>query len=73
MIIRRERNARAWNRRREAEQARAKLAEALQKEASVIGKDRPNRATLAAAGEYSLVSVTGAVLVGMATPLARMT
>ncbi len=37
-----------WNRQREAELARAKLAEALQQEASLLGTDRPNRATLAA-------------------------
>ncbi len=35
-----------WNRQREAERARAQLAEALQQEATLLGKERPNRATL---------------------------
>ncbi len=35
-----------WTRQREAEQARERLAHALEEEAEVIGKDRPNRATL---------------------------
>ena len=38
-----------WNRQREAEQAREQLAQALQQEAVVVGKERPNRATLVAA------------------------
>ena len=38
-----------WNRQREAEQAREQLAQALQQEAVVVGKERPNRATLVSA------------------------
>jgi ATP-binding cassette subfamily B protein len=39
-----------WARQREAEKAREQLAQALENEASVIGKERPKRATLAVAG-----------------------
>ncbi len=39
-----------WNRQREAEQAREQLAQALLQEASLLGKERPNRATLVTAG-----------------------
>jgi ATP-binding cassette, subfamily B, heavy metal transporter len=35
-----------WNRQREAEQAREQLAQALREEASLLGKDRPNRVAL---------------------------
>jgi ATP-binding cassette subfamily B protein len=37
-----------WTRQREAEQARERLALALEEEAEVIGKDRPHRASIAA-------------------------
>ena len=40
-----------WTRQRDAERAREQLAQALEQEASVIGNERPNRATLAAAGQ----------------------
>jgi hypothetical protein len=35
-----------WARQREAEEARKRLADALEEEAGVIGTGRPNRATL---------------------------
>ncbi len=39
-----------WQRQREAEQARERLAQALTEEAVVIGNERPNRQTLVTAG-----------------------
>ena len=38
-----------WNRQREAEQAREQLAQALLQEATLLGKGRPNRASLSGA------------------------
>ena len=39
-----------WQRQREAEQARERLAQALSVEAEVVGNERPNRQTLVTAG-----------------------